>query len=107
MGIGRTLLAMAEERAIKEGYTQMAVISGIGVRGYYQKNGYELQGTYMMKPLTMAVVEPKADAKADYSMMMDVTWDAIFLLVLWALVMFGGDAGGAWTRGAEIAFGRA
>jgi ELP3 family radical SAM enzyme/protein acetyltransferase len=49
LGIGRTLLGMAEEIADRHGYKQIAVISGIGVRGYYQKNGYQLEGTYMMK----------------------------------------------------------
>jgi elongator complex protein 3 len=49
LGIGRTLLATAEEIADRHGYKQIAVISGIGVRGYYQKNGYQLEGTYMMK----------------------------------------------------------
>ena len=49
LGIGRSLLAKAEEIAILHGYKQIAVISGIGVRGYYQKNGYELRGSYMMK----------------------------------------------------------
>jgi elongator complex protein 3 len=51
LGIGRTLLQMAEERAQRHGYEQMAVISGIGVRGYYEKNGYTLRGTYMMKDI--------------------------------------------------------
>ena len=32
----------------------MAIISGIGVRGYYAKRGYELKGSYMMKDLTFS-----------------------------------------------------
>ena len=32
--------------------SQIAVISGIGVRDYYRKRGYELRGTYMMKELS-------------------------------------------------------
>ena len=51
LGIGRYLLASAERIAVRNGYNKMAVISGIGVRGYYQKSGYELRGSYMMKPL--------------------------------------------------------
>lgn len=51
MGIGRRLLTMAEEIASNYGYTKMAVISGIGVRDYYRKNGYERSGSYMMKTL--------------------------------------------------------
>jgi ELP3 family radical SAM enzyme/protein acetyltransferase len=48
-GIGKTLLKIAEDVASKEGYDQIAIISGIGVRDYYRKRGYELRGTYMMK----------------------------------------------------------
>jgi ELP3 family radical SAM enzyme/protein acetyltransferase len=56
LGIGRRLLATAEEIAVHHGYEQMAVISGIGVRGYYQKNGYERKGSYMMKSLAKGKV---------------------------------------------------
>jgi ELP3 family radical SAM enzyme/protein acetyltransferase len=56
LGIGRRLLQAAEEIAVGHGYEQMAVISGIGVRGYYQKNGYELRGSYMMKSLAKVEV---------------------------------------------------
>lgn len=52
MGIGKKLLAMAERIARRQhGCTQIAVISGIGVRGYYKKNGYDLVGSYMIKQL--------------------------------------------------------
>jgi ELP3 family radical SAM enzyme/protein acetyltransferase len=51
LGIGKQLLLMAEIIALKEGYDQMAIISGIGVRDYYRKRGYTLRGTYMMKDL--------------------------------------------------------
>jgi ELP3 family radical SAM enzyme/protein acetyltransferase len=54
LGIGRRLLENAEKIALDNGYKQVAVISGIGVRGYYQKNGYELQGSYMMKAFSDA-----------------------------------------------------
>ena len=30
----------------------MAIISGVGVRGFYRKNGYELNENYMTKRLT-------------------------------------------------------
>jgi ELP3 family radical SAM enzyme/protein acetyltransferase len=48
-GIGKSLLAIAEEISKKNGYEQIAIISGIGVRDYYRKRGYELRGSYMMK----------------------------------------------------------
>ena len=53
LGIGRRLLQMGESAALEAGFRQMAVISGIGVRDYYRKNGYELYGSYMMKPLQL------------------------------------------------------
>jgi ELP3 family radical SAM enzyme/protein acetyltransferase len=51
LGLGKKLLAIAEMTAVRHGYTQMAVISGIGVRDYYRQRGYELRGSYMMKQL--------------------------------------------------------
>ena len=35
----------------KEGYLKIAVISGVGVRRYYQKLGYTYENTYMVKNL--------------------------------------------------------
>ena len=49
LGIGKHLMEIAERLAVTNKCTQMAVISGIGVRDYYRKRGYELRGTYMMK----------------------------------------------------------
>ena len=51
LGLGKKLLLEAESIASKQGYKKIAVISGIGVREYYQKNGYHLEGTYMVKNL--------------------------------------------------------
>lgn len=51
LGIGKTLLQIAETISSKHGCDQMAIISGIGVRDYYRKRGYELRGSYMMKNL--------------------------------------------------------
>lgn len=51
MGFGKKLVAKAEEIAKKNGYQKMAVISGVGIREYYRKLGYELEGTYMTKRL--------------------------------------------------------
>jgi ELP3 family radical SAM enzyme/protein acetyltransferase len=53
-GIGKQLLKIAENIAMKHRQTQIAVISGIGVRGYYAKQGYEYptgDATYMIKQL--------------------------------------------------------
>ncbi|MEK7528863.1 MAG: tRNA uridine(34) 5-carboxymethylaminomethyl modification radical SAM/GNAT enzyme Elp3 [Patescibacteria group bacterium] len=51
IGFGKQLVQKAEEIAKKNGYKKIAVISGVGVRGYYRKLGYELEGTYMLKSL--------------------------------------------------------
>ncbi len=48
-GYGKRLLARAEEIAKKEGYAKIAVIAGVGVREYYRRRGYSLEGTYMIK----------------------------------------------------------
>ena len=51
IGFGRRLLVEAERIASEAGYEKLAVISGIGVREYYRKWGYVLEGTYMVKYL--------------------------------------------------------
>ena len=50
-GFGRKLLTEAETICREQGLKKIAVIAGIGVRTYYQKMGYSLQGTYMVKNL--------------------------------------------------------
>jgi elongator complex protein 3 len=50
-GYGRKLIKRAEEIVQKYGVKNLAVISGIGVREYYRKNGFLLKGTYMIKNL--------------------------------------------------------
>jgi elongator complex protein 3 len=50
-GIGKKLLEKAEQITRRNGYNKIAVISGVGVRNYYRKQGYELQNTYMIKDL--------------------------------------------------------
>jgi len=50
-GLGKKLLLEAEKISQKEGIKKVAVISGIGVREYYKKQGYHLEGTYMVKNL--------------------------------------------------------
>jgi elongator complex protein 3 len=50
-GLGKRLMAKAEEIAKERGYKKMAVISAIGTREYYAKLGYRLEGEYMVKEL--------------------------------------------------------
>ncbi len=50
-GIGKQLMAEAEKKAKDDGKVKMVVIAGVGVREYYKKLGYELEGVYMVKNL--------------------------------------------------------
>ncbi len=52
LGLGTQLLAEAERLAGEAGFNKMAVISAIGTREYYRKQGFEVEGLYMTKPLT-------------------------------------------------------
>ena len=51
IGFGSKLMNEAENIAISNNKWKIAVISGVGVRNYYRKLGYELQNTYMIKEL--------------------------------------------------------
>lgn len=50
-GMGKKLVQEAEKIARKNRCDKLAVISGVGVRNYYRKLGFELDGTYMVKRL--------------------------------------------------------
>ena len=52
-GFGKKLLKTAEYISITNGFNKIAVISGVGVRQYYQKRGYNLDNTYMLKNLKL------------------------------------------------------
>lgn len=49
---GKRLLEEAEEMARRGGYSSVCVMSGIGVRPYYRKQGYLREGPYMIKKLS-------------------------------------------------------
>ncbi|RAL56646.1 hypothetical protein BLD25_02885 [Candidatus Gracilibacteria bacterium GN02-872] len=49
LGFGKRLIERAEQIAKENGYNKMAVIAGVGVRPYYEKRGYHLEGEYMIK----------------------------------------------------------
>ncbi len=52
-GFGKKLVKEAEKIAKKEfGIKKIAVISGVGVRGYFRSLGYKLENTYMAKRLS-------------------------------------------------------
>ena len=48
-GLGKKLLKEAERISKKHGKKKIAIISGIGVRDYYRKQGYTLKDEYMVK----------------------------------------------------------
>ncbi len=50
-GLGKLLMKEAEGVAAKDGAAKIAVISGVGVRGYYKKLGYKEKDSYMVKKL--------------------------------------------------------
>lgn len=50
-GIGKELLKKAEEISKNKKQAKIAIISGIGVREYYKKQGYKLEGPYMTKTI--------------------------------------------------------
>ena len=56
-GLGKMLMKKAEEISKKNGFDKLSVISGVGVREYYRKLGYELEGPYMVKLLIQASQE--------------------------------------------------
>ena len=50
-GFGKLLIEEAEKISVKNKSKKISIISGIGVRDYYKKLGYKLEGTYMVKSL--------------------------------------------------------
>ncbi len=50
-GFGKELLALAEQKAMEQGYAGLRVTSGVGVRRYYSTLGYAHHGPYMRKRL--------------------------------------------------------
>jgi len=50
-GWGKKLMQKAEEICNDRNRTKIVVISGVGVRSYYQKLGYEKEGPYMIKKI--------------------------------------------------------
>ena len=52
IGLGTSLIRKAELFALESGFNRIAVISGVGVRDYYRKQGYEVgDDEYMFKEL--------------------------------------------------------
>ena len=63
-GLGKRLVARAERVAWAAGLRRVAIISGVGVRRYYEKLGYSLEGVgqYMVKELSSDSMLESEDA---------------------------------------------
>ncbi len=51
-GLGKTLIQRAENISKEYTFSKIAVISAVGTRQYYQKNGFVLENLYQIKKLT-------------------------------------------------------
>jgi elongator complex protein 3 len=51
-GLGRRLIARAEQIAAQAGYRALRVISAVGTREYYRELGFSDEGLYQAKPLS-------------------------------------------------------
>jgi len=51
-GLGKALLNEAEEITKQHNIKKLSIISGIGVKEYYRKLGYKVEGYYMVKDLS-------------------------------------------------------
>jgi elongator complex protein 3 len=55
LGLGAALISAAERLAAAAGYGRLAVISAIGTREYYRKQGFEIDGRYLAKAIPLPV----------------------------------------------------
>jgi ELP3 family radical SAM enzyme/protein acetyltransferase len=75
-GLGKKLVAKAEEIALQHGFQKMAIISGVGVREYYRKLGYKLEGAYMTKRISY------------YTILLNITIVTIIVYIMCILAYF-------------------
>ena len=54
-GIGKQLMAKAEEIAKEQGKNKIVVIAGIGAKQYFSKLGYAYNGPYMSKSIPLDI----------------------------------------------------
>jgi len=78
MGFGKKMMKVAEDISRARGFNKVAVISGVGVRGYYASQSYKLVKDYMIKELT--------DDISIYTN--EFTDDRYFLIIIF-IVIFG------------------
>ena len=83
-GLGTKLLQSAEEICKRENMNRVAIISGIGVRNYYEKRGYDLENHYMVKKIT-------ADNGCAYTYMQNKVYEnrnALSLFLIGSLIAY-------------------
>ena len=56
-GLGKKLLQEAERITLENNLNKIAVISGVGVRNYYEKNEYYLENNYMIKRVYKKIID--------------------------------------------------
>ena len=82
-GFGKKLLEKAEQIAFVSGMNGVVIISGIGVREYYEKRGYYLENNYMVKDFMIYTVFRYIINKIIYS----DTWLRLLLLSIVIVVI--------------------
>ena len=78
MGFGKKMMKVAEDLSRARGFNKVAVISGVGVRGYYASQGYRLVKDYMIKEL-----------KEDVSIYTELSLDERCFLMIIFILMIG------------------
>lgn len=81
-GFGRKLVEEAERISLENGYKRIAVISGVGVKGYYRKLGYFDTDNYLIK--TMSESHEKEPVRY-----YNYLYRTIFFLVMVMAILYG------------------
>jgi len=87
-GIGSKLLKIAEWEARKNLYTGIVVISGEGVKNYYEKRGYKEIDTYMVKNLYGFNINNFIDKYYFSNYMLTINIMNISLLTLISIIIY-------------------
>ena len=77
MGFGKKMMKVAEDISLSRGFNKIAVISGVGVRGYYASQDYKLVKDYMVKDL-------KED---DTIYTSEFDYDSLFLIAIFIILI--------------------
>ena len=78
MGFGKKMMKVAEDISRSRGFNKVAVISGVGVRGYYASQGYKLVKDYMIKGLEEDTIMNEIDKESYF----------LFAIVLIIILLF-------------------